>query len=163
MALCSALATGSESAPDSSAARDVTCHTSHVTAVPPEIFSFLVSEARVLVACSQAHPIFAQLVEPTLYVRVILHDHDADAKDEHHLKFKPYQLSTLLSDKPRINYLRSLRVEVPELYFDDEAMKAMITILPGLKLERIQLSFAHSEIIGDWKWPFVRDSLANPT
>jgi len=31
-------------------------------------------------------------------------------------------------------------------------MKAVITILLGLKLERIQLSFVHSEIIGDWEW-----------
>jgi len=43
-----------------------------------EIFSFLTSEAHALVACSQAHPIFAQLVEPTLYAHVVINDHDAD-------------------------------------------------------------------------------------
>jgi len=113
-----------------------------------EIFSFLASETRVLVACSQAHPIFAKLVEPTLYAHVIVHNCDADDEDGRHLKFKPYQLSTLLSDNPQIlNYLRSLRVELTRLYSDHEAMKEMITTLPGLKLERIQLTFAQHAIL----------------
>ena len=115
-----------------------------------EIFSILASEPRVLVACSQAHSIFAQLVEPTLYAHVIIHDNHADLADEHHLKLKPYQLSTLLSDKPRIlNYLRSLCVELG-VYSDDEATKEIISILPGLKLERIQLTLSHH--ISDWQF-----------
>jgi len=43
-----------------------------------EIFSFLTSEASVLLACSQAHPIFAQLIEPSLYAHVFVHNHEAD-------------------------------------------------------------------------------------
>ena len=84
-----------------------------------EIFSFLTSEACVLVPCSQAHPIFAKIVELTLYAHVIVHnrDSDADNEDEHYFKFKLYQFSTLLSDNPRIlNYLRSLCVELTQLY-----------------------------------------------
>jgi len=110
---------------------------------PPEIFTeifgFLTSEAPALIACSQAHPIFAQLIEPILYAHVIVHDHDADREDQHHLELKPYQLSTLLSDKPQIlNYLRSLRVH---LSFN-EGWTEIVTILGRLKLERIQLTFA---------------------
>ena len=108
---------------------------------PPEIFTeifgFLTSEAPALIACSQAHPTFAQLIEPILYAHVIVHDHDVDPEDQH-LKLKPYQLSTLLSDKPRIlNYLRSLRVV---LAFN-EGWTEIPAILEGLKLERIQLTF----------------------
>jgi len=76
---------------------------------PPEMFTemfgFPASEARVLVACSQAHPIFAQLIEPILYAHVIIDNDDADSEDDDHLwhlMFKPYQLSTLLSDNPQI-------------------------------------------------------------
>jgi len=110
---------------------------------PPEIFTeifgFLTSEAPALIACSQVHPTFAQLIEPILYAHVIVHDHNAVREDQHHLKLKPYQLSTLLSDKPRIlNYLRSLRV-----YFSfNEGWTEIAAILGGLKLERIQLTFA---------------------
>ena len=118
--------------------------------LPPEtlaeIFSFLASEARVLVACSQAHPIFAQLVEPTLYAHVIVHDGDADHDDGHHLKFKPHQLSRLLSDNPRIlDYLRSLCVDFPQHYNEGPFKKEIITILSGLKLERIQLTCTQRE------------------
>jgi len=116
--------------------------------LPPEtlaeIFSFLPSEARVLVACSQAHPIFAQIVEPTLYAHVIVHDGDADDHDGHHLKFKPHQLSRLLSNNPRIiEYLRSLCVDFPQKY-DEGFMKEIFAMLSGLKLklERIQLTCA---------------------
>jgi len=110
---------------------------------PPEIFTeifgFLTSEAPALIACSQAHPTFAQLIEPILYAHVIVHDHDADREDQHHLELKPYQLSTLLSDNPQIlNYLRSLRVH---LSFN-EGWTEIVTILGRLKLERIQLTFA---------------------
>ena len=113
-----------------------------------EIFSFLASEARVLVACSQAHPIFARLVEPTLYAHVIVHNNDLDTEDEHHLKLKPYQLSALLSNNPRIlNYLRSLCVDHSKLY-NDEVITA---ILPGLKLERIQLTSAGKGSFVDWQ------------
>jgi len=108
---------------------------------PPEIFTeifgFLTSEAPALIACSQAHPTFAQLIEPILYAHVIVHDHRVDPEDQH-LKLKPYQLSTLLSDKPRIpNYLRSLRLD---LAFN-EGWTEIAAILGGLKLERIQLTF----------------------
>ena len=113
-----------------------------------EIFSFLASEAHVLLACSQAHPIFAQIIEPILYAHVIVIIHDANYEDQHHLKFKPHQLSTLLSDNPRIlNYLRSLCVDLSLL--DDEVLTELVAILPRLKLERIQLTctdFAH------WNW-----------
>jgi len=102
-----------------------------------EIFGFLTSEAPALTACSQAHPIFAQLIEPILYAHVIVHDHYAVREDQHHLKLKPCQLSTLLSDKPRIlNYLRSLHVN----FSLDECLKEIAAILGGLKLERIQLT-----------------------
>ena len=125
--------------------------------LPPEIFSeifsFLASEARVLLACSQAHPIFAQLVEPTLYAHVVI-DRVAYYEDEHHLRFTPYQLSTLLSDNPRIlNYLRSLRVELFTLFAYREAMKEITAILLRLKLERIQLTFA-SRACARWEWLF---------
>jgi len=114
-----------------------------------EIFSFLTSEASVLVACSQAHPIFAQLIEPTLYAHVMVHNHRAN-DDKHHLSFKPNQLSALLSDNPRIvNYLRSLCVDVFQFGSDDEASKELIAILPGLKLERIRLT--HSYGTNDWR------------
>jgi len=108
---------------------------------PPEIFTeifgFLTSEAPALIACSQAHSTFAQLIEPILYAHVIIHDYHADPED-HHLKLKPYQLSTLLSDKPRIlNYLHSLRVG----FLFNECLKEVVAILGGLKLERIQVSY----------------------
>jgi len=110
------------------------------------IFSFLASEARVLVACSQAHSTFAQLVEPILYAHVIVYDDDVDTEDGHHLKLKPYQLSALLTDNPRIlNHLRSLSLSV-QLYSYDEVLKEIVTILPRLKLEYIQLSFIK------WEW-----------
>jgi len=113
-----------------------------------EIFSFLGSEARVLVACSQAHPIFAQLIEPSLYAHVIVHDDSAD--DERPLKFKPSQLSTLLSDNPRIlSYLRSLCVEISRFHLDN-FMKQMATILPGLKLDRIHLK-ADRNACANWE------------
>jgi len=56
---------------------------------------------------------------------------------------KPYQLSTLLSDSPRIlNYLRSLCVELSQLYeAENSVMKEVIAILTRLKLERTQLTF----------------------
>jgi len=112
-----------------------------------EIFSFLASEARVLVACSQAHSTFAQLVEPILYAHVIVYDGYLDAEDEHHLRLKPYQLSALLSGNPRIlNYLRSLCVEFSAVYAQE-----MISILPGLKLERIQLNFTHGIFCTEWE------------
>ena len=109
-----------------------------------EIFSFLASEARVLVACSQAHPAFAQLVEPTLYAHVIVHDHDtSNDEDEHHLSFKSYQLATLLSDNPRIlNYLHSLQVDLSQVH-SDGVMKDIIAILGRLKLERIRLTHTY--------------------
>src|SRR6266571_494605 len=98
-----------------------------------EIFSFLGPEARILVACSQAHPIFAKLIEPTLYAHVIVHDHDADAQHENHLKLKTNQLFTLLSDKPQIlNYLHSLCVELSLPY--SKGMNEITAILGGLKL-----------------------------
>ena len=116
-----------------------------------EIFSLLSSEADVLVACGQAHPIFAQLVEPILYAHVIIHNHDLDLEDDHHLIFRPSQLSALLSNNPRIvNYLRSLCIEFFQLYFS--TLEGIIAILPGLKLERIRLSFGHSDFTSDWKW-----------
>jgi len=115
-----------------------------------EIFSFLTSEARVLLACSQAHPIFAQLLEPSLYAHVFVHNHEADDEDGRHLKLKLYQFSALLSDNPRIlNYLRSLCVDLFRFHADDGAMKEITTILPGLKLERIQLTFSHD--IVSWR------------
>jgi len=102
-----------------------------------EIFGFLTSEAPALIACSQAHPTFAQLIEPILYAHVIVHDRLTDPND-HHLKLKPCQLSTLLSDNPRIlNYLRILRVY---LSFN-EGWTEIAAILGELKLERIQLTF----------------------
>jgi len=109
---------------------------------PPEIFTeifgFLTSEAPALIACSQAHSTFSQLIEPILYAHVIVHDHNAVREDQHYLKLKPHQLSTLLSDKPRIlNYLRILRVY---LSFN-EGWTETATILGGLKLERIQVTF----------------------
>ena len=118
---------------------------------PPEIFTeifgFLTSEARALIACSQAHPIFAQLIEPILYAHVIVHDHDADPED-HHLKLEPYQLSTLLSDNPRIlNYLRSLRVD----FSLNDGLKEIVAILGGLKLERIQVTFTGTYSCVSWK------------
>ena len=120
------------------------------TMFPPEIFSeifsFLTSEARVLVACSQAHPIFAQLVEPILYAHVIVHYGADPDSDEHHLKFKPHQLSTLLSDKPRIlNYLRSLYVDLSQVYSHEFMNEIATAILPGLKLKRIQLTFVPND------------------
>ena len=125
--------------------------------LPPEIFSeifgCLTSEASVLFICSQAHPIFAQLIEPSLYAHVIVHDDGADHEDGQHLKLKPYQLSELLSDNPRIlNYLRSLRVEISYWYnkSDGEVMNEMIVLLPRLKLERIQLIIACGDI-ADWQ------------
>ena len=106
-----------------------------------EIFSFLTSEARALVACSQAHPSFAQLVEPTLYAQVVIHDRDADDEDEHHLRFKPHQLTALLSDNPRIlNYLHGLFVDLTR-QCSNEVTEEIIAILGRLKLERIQLTF----------------------
>jgi len=125
---------------------------------PPEIFTeifgFLTSEAPALIACSQAHPTFAQLVEPILYAHVIVHDHDADREDhdvdpeDHHLKLKPYQLSTLLSDNPEIlNYLRSLRVV---LSFN-EGWTEIAAILGGLKLERIRLTFTSTYGCISWE------------
>ena len=118
---------------------------------PPEIFTeifgFLTSEAPALIACSQAHPTFAQLIEPILYAHVIVRDHDADPED-HHLKLKPYQLSTLLSDKPRIlNYLRSLHVN----FSLDECLKEIVAILGELKLERIQVTFTGTYSCVSWK------------
>ena len=115
-----------------------------------EIFSFLASDARVLVACSQAHPTFAQLIEPILYAHVIVHNRNVDDEDEDHLKLNPYQLSTALSGNPRVqNHLRSLRVELSGVYSND--VKEMTTILPRLKLERIQLTFAPSVNFVDWR------------
>jgi len=115
-----------------------------------EIFSFLTSEASVLVTCSQAHPTFAQLIEPTLYAHVIVQNDDANLTDGHHLRFKPDQLSALLSDNPRIlNYLRSLCVDVSQFGSDDEASKELIPILPGLKLERIRLTRSYGS--SDWR------------
>ena len=128
---------------------------------PPEIFSeifcFLASEPRVLIACGQAHPIFARLIEPILYAHVIVHkyDSDADPEDGHHLnlKLKPDQLSMLLYDNPRIiNYLRSLCVDISQFDFDDDqATKELIPILPGLKLERIQVSRTPTGFVS-WEW-----------
>ena len=116
-----------------------------------EIFSYLTSEARVLVACSQAHLILAQLIEPILYAHVIIHNNDVDTEDEHHLKLKPYQLSTLLSDNPRIlNHLRSLCVELSAIH--NKGTEEIIAILPRLKLERIQLTFVHDTICAEWQW-----------
>ena len=121
---------------------------------PPEIFTeifgFLTSEAPALIACSQAHPIFAQLIEPILYAHVVVHYHDADpeGEDQHHLKLKPYQLSTLLSDNPRIlKYLRSLRVY---LSFN-KGWTEIAAILGGLKLERIQLTFTGTYGCTSWE------------
>ena len=83
---------------------------------------FLASEPRVLLACSQVHPIFARLIEPILYAHVIVHKYDAHPEDGHHLKLKPDQLSMLLSDNPRIiNCLRSLCVDISQFDFDDGA------------------------------------------
>ena len=114
-----------------------------------EIFNFLISEARVLVACSQAHPVFAQLIEPTLYAHVVVvHDDDADDEDHDHLRFKPHQLTALLADNPRIlNYLRSLCVELPKVY-SDGFMEDIIAIFGRLKLERIRLT--HD--VKYWHW-----------
>jgi len=110
-----------------------------------EIFSFLALDARVLVACSQAHPIFSRLIEPILYAHVTVHGQNTDAED---LKLQPYELSTLLSDNPRIlNYLRSLCVDLSLIHFDH--MEQVVTILPGLKLERIQLTLSHGS--RDWQ------------
>ena len=109
-----------------------------------EIFNFLTSEARVLLACSQAHPIFTQLIGPSLFAHVFVHNHDADDEDGRLLKLRPYQLTALLADNPQIvNYLRSLSVDLFRLHADDGPMKEIITILPGLKLERIQLTLSH--------------------
>ncbi len=119
-----------------------------------EIFSFLSSQAHVLVACSQAHPTFAQLLEPSLYAHVIVHKVDANPEDQHHLKFKPYQLSALFSDNPRIlNYLHSLRVDLSHWYYnaDDEVISEMTGLLPVLKLERIKLNFADSDMGAHWE------------
>ena len=91
-------------------------------------------------------------LQVTLYAHVILHEHDADADDEHHLRFEPYQLSTLLSDNPRIlNYLRSLRVELFQIYTNHEVVKEIIDILLSLKLEHIQLTFARSDTCAEWE------------
>ena len=115
-----------------------------------EIFSFLTLEARVLLACTQAHPIFTQLIGPSLFAHVFVHNHDADDEDGRHLKLKPYQFSAVLVDNPRIvNYVRSLCVDLFRFYSDDGAMKEITTILPGLKLERIQLTLSH----GSSYWP----------
>ena len=52
----------------------------HPVMFPPEIFteifSFLASEPRVLLACSQAHPIFARLIEPIIYAHVMVTIHE---------------------------------------------------------------------------------------
>jgi len=109
-----------------------------------EIFSFLTLEARVLLACTQAHPIFTQLIGPSLFAHVFVHNHDADDEDGRHLKLKPYQFSAVLADNPRIvDYVRSLCVDLFRFHGDDGAMKEITTILPGLKLERIQLTLSH--------------------
>jgi len=114
-----------------------------------EIFSFLTLEARVLLACTQAHPIFTQLIGPSLFAHVIIHNHDADDEDGRYLKLKPYQFSAVLAENPRIvNYVRSLCVDLFRFHdddrvLDDGAMKEITTILPGLKLERIQLTPSH--------------------
>ena len=117
-----------------------------------EIFSFLTSEARALIACSQAHPSFSQLVEPPLYAQVVIHDGDANDEDEHHLRFKPHQLTALLSDNPRIlNYLHGLFVDLTRPY-SNEVIEEIIAILGRLKLERIQLTFtATSGNIASWE------------
>ena len=115
-----------------------------------EIFSFLAPEARALVACSQAHPAFVQLIEPTLYAHVVVvHDEDIDDEDDY-LRLKPYQLTALLADNPRIlNYLRSLCVDLFRSY-DEAFMKGVIAMLPGLKLERIELT--RSRDFSNWEW-----------
>ena len=102
------------------------------------------SEARALVACSKAHPSFDQLVEPTLYAQVVIHDRDANDEDEHcHLRFKPHQLTVLLSDNPRIlNYLHGIFVNLTVPY-SNEVMEEIIA-LGRLKLEHIQLTFTRT-------------------
>jgi len=119
-----------------------------------EIFSFLRSDACVLLTCSRTHPIFAQLIEPSLYAHVVVHNRDGFFENGRHLKLQPYQLSTLLSDTPRvINYLRSLCVELSDQIYKDHdgLMKGMTTILPRLKLERIRLTFYHHNICAEWE------------
>ena len=84
----------------------------------------------------------------------MIHSDDAGPRNGHHLKFKPYQLSKLLSDNPQIlNYFRSLCVELSNQIFKDygQVMKKMVTILPGLKLECIQLTFVQHNICAEWE------------
>jgi len=135
---------------------------SHTVMFPPEIFSFLASEARVLVACSQASHLcptrrtnpLCSCCRPQVY--------DADVEYEHHLIFMPHQLSTPLSDNPQIlNYLRSLClcVEVPRLH-SDEVKKDIIAILGRLKLECVRLQVTHDfEYWHRLPLPFVPHSL----
>jgi len=115
---------------------------------PPEIFSEIYH--RKPAYSSPVVELIPSLpdIEPSLYAHVIVHNRDADAEDQH-LKFKPYQLSTLISDNPRIlNYLRSLCVDLFNC-FDDACMEGITTILRGLKLERIQLTLTHRH----YAWP----------
>ena len=105
------------------------------------IFGFLITDPASLIACSEAHPLFSQMVEKYQYHKLTINPSTCDL------------LIKLLSEKPRIaNYVRVLRIESElnsayPLFWTTTYFERIAVILPVFPvLERIVLSY-HDRMI----------------
>ena len=129
--------------------------------LPPEIllhiFNFLESEPFELISCCEAHPTFAQIIEPALYGNVIVHNMPptencgAISKNEQdRLKLSASELSNILSNSPHVvRYLHSLTINLFHFYLYTDATKYISSILHRLRPARIVLSGAGCSSL-DW-------------
>jgi len=93
----------------------------------------------------QVHPIFTQLIEPTLYAHVITHNDHADPnEDGHHLK----AISTFHA---AIRQPSDPELPSQPLSWTFSAIRGRKWLM-ALKLERIQLTFTVRNGFADWQW-----------
>ena len=96
------------------------------------IFGFLKSHPETLIACSRAHPIFAQVVERFLYHNITIHT-DQSTYDGYCLE--PLDTFNLLSETPRIaNYVRILCITLGPLAEVDRILEETALVLPLLPM-----------------------------
>jgi len=133
------------------------------------IFSFLKYDSKSLLACSEAHPSFAPVVERHLYCYIIISS-SSKFRSAHGYCLQPSHLSKVLFDTPRIaNHVRVLQIAFGEDYDDssddeENALEKDEWIFPALEtfLFTSVNSFSWQEIPQDFK-SLVEGFLLLPT
>ena len=117
------------------------------------IFSFLRSRPRSLLACSDAHPIFAQIVERYLYYHIIIPSISPQSDHRRGYRLELWRIIEVLSETPHINdYVR-----IMEITFKDYNMRYTAPIFSRFRsLQCIKLPYC-----GSWQSLDLRDAMAD--